>query len=360
VTGKVTTRYLTASLLLSLLTFRTGALAQGSPLLIIESLPIPEQHVAMIREPMKCGTDGRIYVQFVSLDPEPEVNVISGDGKATYWISLNKVPGLRDGHVQDFIPDPSRGGAFLLIGGIRESEGNGAGSDNAAELQNIVAFDEKGNYVSATKLQADFFITRFAAFAKGDEFLVTGYRSKNLGSPEEELSPVTALFSSSGELLRYIKLERDVNKDSVTQHFHGNEPVSLGEIQIISFSLVESGDDGNVYLVRGTPAGPVYSISPGGEAYRITLTPPSDRAGLLSVKVTGTEIMAEYEVAGESGGYGTLLFVVSDRQGHSQHQYSISPRDAGLGMACYSGHTLTFLAPGKDGTLELRRARVPY
>ncbi len=334
-----------ASVLLAvLLPCGMGLRAQVMPLRFSKVTKLPGRHVPAIIAPMKCGADGHMFVRFADDPQASSISVISPDGEAAFSVSASAVNDVRDGHVEDFAPGPS-GETYVLLS--RETE-------PGQEEEYIAKFDDTGQYVSATKLSIDFHARRLAIFASSQEFVITGYRLKGETLPNVPALPITGLFDSAGQLLRYVALPRDIQDSVKVKHFHEGGH-SITQHAVIDMSSLQASNDGNIYLMRATPAGPVYSISPGGAVHRITLIPPGEQANLLSIKVDGGRLVAEYNRYGGNNEHWHVLELF-DLRGHLLRRTEIAPEKVGFGLACYRNSSFSFLLTNQNGNLRLAEA----
>jgi hypothetical protein len=124
-------------------------------------------------------------------------------------------------------------------------------------------------------------------------------------------------------------------------------------------SSLQTADDGSVYLARSAPQGPVFIISPGGEVRRVMLTTPDSGAALLSVKIAGGKIAAEYNVPGSppEGHHRNFLTITDLSTGRRLDTVGYEGSAlTGVGLVCYLNQSFEFLAYGSDGGLKVVRA----
>jgi hypothetical protein len=134
----------------------------------------------------------------------------------------------------------------------------------------IVEFDSDGKFKTTTKLQGFFGVVHVGVFPTG-EFLIVGHNTvdKNLRK-----GYFTAIFNSSGQLLRYVDMQTDARTEELTQsgdpnYANSSTPVPLD--RTFELGHTRSLDDGNVYFLRRTSPATIYAINSGGEVVR-TLT----------------------------------------------------------------------------------------
>ena len=324
-----------------------GLRAQVVPLKFSKVTRLPGRHVPAIIAPMKCGADGQMFIRFADDAQGSSISIISLYEEAAFSVSASEVNDVKDGHVEDFAPGPG-GETYLLLS--RQTK-------PGQEEEYIAKFDDAGAYVSATKLSIDFHARRLAIFANAQEFVITGYTLKGKGLPNVPVLPITVLFDSAGQLLRYVTLPQDIQDNVKVKHFHEGGH-TIPQHAVIDMSSLQASNDGNIYLMRATPTGPVYSISPGGAVHRIALIPPGERADLLTIKVDGGRLVAEYNRYGEDNKRWHVLELF-DLHGHLLRRTEIPAEKVGFGLACYRNNSFSFLLTNQNGTLRLAETPAP-
>ena len=305
-----------------------------------QELAVPNQpgsHVIM--SPVKCDTAGALYMQL----PDPKhflagpLLKISSDGKDVVRYSLDSVPDIKEVAVMDFAVG-STGEVYFLV----SSNGNAY----------VLRFDRDGTYDSTIRLRQDFAPSRIGIFGTGDLF-ISGMKTRSAASSQR--APASALVSSQGEVLKYIMLRRDL-KSSARQKQKWSSQLSDRDFeQAVTGSFIESVDDGNVYVARRTPKGPIFVVSPSGALVRtISLKPPTN-AELSDIRVSHGRIAAMFVRKGGSGGIERVIFSVIDAStGRAIAEYYHSSASLGAALACYVPNTFTFLA--SDESLRIIRA----
>jgi len=300
-----------------------------------------------VQLPMKCGPDGTIYVRFAEAGKEPAVTLIRQDGKILSSIRLSAIPELSESGLYDFAP--ATGEVWLL---------SGKGKPYAPTTYQVSRFKSDGTYISSATLdlgfRPDFEPKEIAAFPSGN-LLVAGI----VKGHDVPFAPFTAIFGDDGQFRRQVTLEKDVtDKDATQQATNANFPWAQQIRNLLDGTYLQAADDGNAYLMRHTPTGPVFVISPGGAARRVLLTPPVQGADLQWIMASGGSIVAHYRLASAEERKEHYLVVLDawTKKNRETIRYEFDyPNNAG-GMACYQSGSYTFIAGGPEGGLQLVRA----
>jgi hypothetical protein len=90
--------------------------------------------------------------------------------------------------------------------------------------------------------------------------------------------PFTGIFSTSGTLLKEIKLEDDdgLHEMAINGDPRVTSPSNPSANRAIDRSKMQPAADGNIYLMRWVAPAILYSISPGGEVIRRFTVDPGD------------------------------------------------------------------------------------
>jgi hypothetical protein len=175
------------------------------------------------------------------------------------------------------------------------------------------------------------------------------------------MSPYTALFSSSGNVLKAIELRDDAELErraiegdpkvaSVTNP-SGNSAVARGQMELAS--------DGNVYLMRRMSPAVLYAISEGGAVVRrFTVDPGESDLMPTEMHIAGSRIAILFRNVRTNR---TLLKLVN-LEGKGVASYTEPTENGkpklGLAFACYSfpPDKFTFLTTFDDNRVGLRIA----
>jgi hypothetical protein len=313
---------------------------------------IPQQHqqrVLSIKAPVKCSPSGELYMELLGGGVEPGVSIVSEDHQHISWFGLSQVADLENANLLDFAPGVSHD-VFLL------------GSRNATEERRpadyLVVHFKEGASASVTKLNLKpGFQLRQIALLGADDFVVSGF----FGWQSRRAQAFTAIFDASGQFLREIRLPADLSPHNGPQD-QIDRPAEAAEAETTSLewldlSSLQTADDGSVYLIRNTPVGPLFLITPGGAVRRVTLMSPEKEAVLSSVKIADGRMVAEYYIPGPSGVSRWHFLTVTDLS-TGQRLDTLRYQDSestGVGLVCYRNQTFDFLGYA-DGHLRVARA----
>lgn len=315
----------------------------------VEKVPVPRNEVDgfAVQLPMKCGPDGMIYIRFAGAGMEPSVTLIREDGKIASSIRLSAIPEASGSGFYDFAP--GNGEVFVL---------SGQGKPHSQTTYYISRFKADGTYVSSVKADTaswpDFEPRQIAAFPSGG-FLLAGITKGH----EISFAPFTAVFGEDGGFQREIIFPDDVTEKNAKQEPSDRSFSEAERVRnLLDVSYLQTADDGNAYLMRHTPRGPVFVVSPGGSVRRVALVPPVESADLQWIMASGGSIAAQYrdtDVTEPKTHYLTVVDVET-KTVRETIRYANDYQTNGGGMACYQHGTFTFIAGGPDHKLQLVRA----
>lgn len=300
---------------------------------------------------MKCGADGTMYIRFTGAGLEPTVTLIREDGKIASEIRLRAIPEFTENTLQDFAPG---NGDVLVL--------SAKGKPHTQTVWYVSRFKTDGTYVSSvevdTAFRPDFEPLHIAAFPSGD-LLIAGVAKGRKGD-EVASVPFVGIFGADGKFQRQLVFEHDVTKEDVKQKKPSKANLSETEQirDLLEVSFLLTGDDGNAYLLRHTPRGPVFVVSPGGVVRSVALVPPVTSADLDWIMASGGFIAAEYRSTDPAERKTHYLTIVDSSTGTTREtiRYVHDYQTTGGGMACYQHGTFTFLAGTSDNKLQLVKA----
>lgn len=115
---------------------------------------------------------------------------------------------------------------------------------------------------------------------------------------------------------------------------------------LIDVSYLQTADDGNAYLMRNTPRGPVFVVAPGGSVRRLALVPPVANADLQWIMASRGSIAAQYQLHDPIQRKTHYLAVVDVATGKTREtiRYTHDYQTNGGGLACYQHGAFTFTA----------------
>lgn len=172
--------------------------------------------------------------------------------------------------------------------------------------------------------------------------------------------PFEAIFSSSGTLLRELHFEddNDIHDMAASGDKQVTDPTNRSSNLALPAGAVETGKDGNIYLMRRLSPTPIYVVSPGGTVRRFTVD-AGDQAFMPSHMH-----MADNRIAILFWNNMTKreLIKVVDLKGREVATYQapvVNGMSAvGPAFVCYSGNPerFTFLTTMGDGKLGIKTA----
>lgn len=225
----------------------------------------------------------------------------------------------------------------------------------------VMIYKGDGSYKSTIKLQPGFawMPATIAVFPSG-ALLVSGLEYDE--DPHNPVMwPVTGIFSSDGILLKEIKLEDDgAIRDLAT---YGDARVTSATDPSANYAVeygeMETGQDGNVYVMRWTNPAIFYVISNGGEVLRrFTVDPGSSSFRPSAMHVSGQRISVLFvqpearekriEIVDLNG---TVVAKYAELRVDGKPKYGT----IGGALACYRDNPdrFTFLRTADDDKLEI-------
>lgn len=242
--------------------------------------------LGVISYPVKAAANGDVYVRLIdhATPGSGPVVKISSDGKSSVRFILPRVEKSDDGNVgdlEDFAP-ATNGGAYILV-----STQLTVGKPVEYKLYR---YGGDGKLETTTTVGSSFRPLKFAVLESGD-LCMTGIEEGSLSGISKLR---TAMFDRKGQWIRDVVLPGDV---SLPADVSSGETDAFAEHDArfaILTTMIEAADDGNIYLTRRTPSGPVFVISAQGTVLHRFLLHPPERSQLGAVKVGKGVIAAEY------------------------------------------------------------------
>ena len=202
----------------------------------------------------------------------------------------------------------------------------------------VLHFSSDGSPASPTRLDADFEVYTFAAFADGN-FLLSGVQ-RDVQNRNDRGRNFTAVFSADGgELAQLSFAQKDAEKLAPT----------------LDLADAEVGSDGYLYVMRASSPVLVYVIAPSGKIMQ-TLKVAAPLAGAVpsAFHVSGNRLAISFWNEESQ----SRMVVVADAQtGRKVASYADST-ELGTSFACYEANegVFTFLNLGEGNELEVIRA----
>jgi hypothetical protein len=311
--------------------------------------------------------------------PDPPQGDCNGDGNLYVWrwppgqglagFTANGIATFLSGQMTD-IPTPFAHGSFISqsavyvgVDGtenaqqetktIEDNNGQKTTVHNTTGERHryIARFDKDGTYRGAIKLDLPFYVSTFAAFDSG-AFVAQGL--------DDNKVPRVALLDSSGQLIRYLELPKDVSakSDIPTQPLEfGGGSADIGSVVMFSdFTAAQ----GKILFLRGLASTSVYEIQESGEVRVVTIKSPAgyDVEGLVS---TDRNWLVRFRKPHPNGAWSDArhsLFEVDPQNGNLLTEYRLEPPDTGV--SCFADGEF-WAVHYKDGKLSAARGSAePY
>jgi hypothetical protein len=231
----------------------------------------------------------------------------------------------------------------------------------------VIRFDKDGQFGSAVKLEVGKgAILRRIAVGTGGNYFIGGAQQEGENLIRKQLD---GIFNAHGQMTATIKLMRHDTpptgirtaasnlKVSDIPHLDADQMTKVQALQdAVDLSIVRAGEDGSFYFSRFDPKGPVFVVSPSGDVVKeISLVAPKEPGfGLLDVKVSKGRLAVAYAGEPPQGGTAPVKIYVYDIQtGKEIAEYHHESWQIGVGLACYSPETFTFISSDENGKMRL-------
>ncbi|HKS65778.1 MAG TPA: hypothetical protein VJR26_00945 [Candidatus Acidoferrales bacterium] len=323
----------------------------------------------LVEFPIKCD-GGDIFVAYsanpyrgVNGGPSPPITEVRPNSKSTVEFGMPPIDGYDRQDRHNFALGPN-GTLYALISASR-TEAGGKGTPRPEYF--IEKFKEDGTRDSLTKLVTQAGATVqpmvFGVFNNGT-YLVTG-----MAFGHANAEPFTAIFDSSGRLVRSVRLPDDVRAAPVAHRpppppkpGADKEPQGNGSsLLAVSFGGLVSAVDGNVYLIRASNPIKIYSISPGGEVVNQAQAPiPESDMNLMEVGASAAGLYLEFGhvangVSAESSEPRDMvaLFDLAIKRFVAFYRLPVSVSQDWVPACADNQGNFSFLGEGTDGRLEI-------
>jgi hypothetical protein len=323
-----------------------------STLELKEKVSVPNVFAGILVGDIKCDASSNLYFQPYAPSRDRtgiygnSIVKISANGEKKTRFDLSTVSGFEQAEIVDF--NVGNGDIYFLA------------SKNSEGPVYLLKFDADGKYKSLSRLEADITPRQLAAFGDGN-LLIGGFVVNRENIPSNSAKqPFLGVFNERGQLLFPVSLKGDIgpqNASSASSEDNNLEPRRSYE-KAIAISIMQSGQDGNVYLMRFSPQGPVFTISPSGRMLRVLKLQAPEAAKLATIKLANDRLAALFlkKKQGERGIKEAVISVYDTSTSEKVADYSYSTAEIGLGLACYTPETFTFIGGNQQGTLQIIRA----
>jgi hypothetical protein len=318
----------------------------------VSTVQVPSLPAESIGAPLFCDPDGRILFRLARPDTGVGDPVsVSKDGKTVVRFGKEKIYDIpRPVLLNEFLVGSD---VYILASGStplgyetkwRKPNGEVVSQPATKSSTFVAHFEGDGRYAGAVRLDVPFRPSELGVFGDGS-FLITGIDALSA-------EPRVAIVSSDGQLRRFVELKGDVHaqKDS---EISGKErdptalpPMARGVDFVKSLVGVVSGSqiakDGPNLLLFRPLNGPIFSISPSGEARAHKLR-TGGSYNLFTIKATRNAWIVELITdvpPDKPAEFATYAF--DPESGAPLREYSFAT-NLGWGLACADGDEFTFV-----------------
>jgi hypothetical protein len=328
----------------ALLCFGQSGLVRSGRLTFVQKSDVKSELAGTFALPLKCDAKGAIYLRPAAGEGDysiHKINPVTLQREATF--PKGELPNgvtMKLPHYFDIDKD----------GGIHSLAGFGGKGDRY-----VVSFNPDGTVRSAVKLQTGFpwFAREIASFPSGG-FLVAGERERLPGKTDDSThEPFTGIFDSNGKLVTEVRFEDDTRLHRLAEEGDLDyvSPTAPTNNRAVTHGAVETGPDGNVYVMRASFPVIIYAVSPSGKVLRRFTVDPGDRnfIPLAPLHISGNGIAVLFHDDPET----KQLVKIISLGGAEIASYSTGAgiESPGPTMACYSsqGEQFTFLQENDNG-----------
>jgi hypothetical protein len=259
----------------------------------------------------QCDADGNPYVY--TFGPSGR-QILGLTPKGVITFATNQMTDIPEPAAGDFFVADSA--VYVLVTGIEYARKDEVAYKDEAGQETkqletkgesgdyIARFDSDGSYRGALKLDAGFHPIQVAAFGSGN-FVLAGL--------DEGKTPRVGLFNSSGQLVKYLELAKDITDRPKSAEKSFEHSGLHASVDVIAMFAKFYSYHGNVLLVRAGNTTPIYEIRESGEVRAVRVKAPngvaidhlipSDHNWFIDVRKGSLEEKTDtiYEVSPETG-----------------------------------------------------------
>jgi hypothetical protein len=297
----------------------------------------------------KCDAEGNLYIRKFALDRPllgPVVK-IDRDGRRVALFDPAAFSQLALDRADAFSP--------AADGGLYQVAQRGISNPTI----HVLHFGSDGAPSSPTRLDADFEVYTFAAFADGN-FLLSGMK-RDVSNKNDRGQNFTAVFSADGRELARLSFRDSAatagvaTKAGVKSAQEQDAKDSGKTAPMLDLADAEVGSDGYLYVMRPSSPPLVYVIASSGKIMQ-TLKVVAPTAGALpgAFHVSGNRLAISFW---NEKSQSQTLVVVDAQSGEKIATYA-DPGELGNSFACYSANdgVFTFLKLGEGNEMGVIRA----
>jgi len=336
---------LASSTLLAQTTAHHAKPASSGQLVVVKTVESQET-ASSFEHPIECDEDSNVYLK-TDADGISAIRKLSPAGERIATFNAGTCPDIK----------------------VQLSASFSVGSDNRVYQlvfpqddphRYVLVFDRDGSCHSKIKLDASlrFIPYQIATYPSGT-MLIAGVRSIP-GKDPDTMVPYTALFSSSGDLLKAVDLQSDDEHPKADAGGNPSDavPSNRGGKGAISRGMMQAAQDGNVYVVRHELPAVIYAVSESGAVVR-HFTVDSGKADLMpsDMHIASNRIALLFQ---NDRTHESVLRVVNlNGEPVAEYAETLTPGKSSFGWAfvCYTyppRDTFTFLTTLEGDKLGLR------
>ena len=288
----------------------------------------------------KCDADGNLYIRKLAMDRPllgPVVK-IDPEGKRIALFDPAAFSQLALDRADAFSP--------AVDGGMYQIAQSGVVKPRIYVLH----FSSDGSPASPTRLDADFEVYTFAAFADGN-FLLSGVQ-RDVQNRNDRGRNFTAVFSADGRELTQGSFQEP---QGPAQAGAKSDARKDAEKPTLDLTDAEVGSDGNLYVMRASSPVLVYVIAPSGKIMRtLKVGAPLPGATPSAFHVSENRLAISFW---NEESQSRMVAVAEAQTGRKVAGYADST-ELGTSFACYEANegVFTFLKLGEGNELEVIRA----
>jgi hypothetical protein len=303
--------------------------------------------------PSKCDAEGNLYIHKYAMERPllgPVVK-IDPDGKRIALFDPAVFSQLALDRADAFSP-ASDGGMYQI-----------AQSGVLKPRIYVLNFSSDGSPRSPTRLDADFEVYTFAAFANGN-FLVSGVK-RDVQDRNDRGRNFTAVFSADGrELAQLAFQEADgIAKARAKSNADGRQNEARKNAEknpekpapTLDLADAEVGSEGNLYVMHGSSPALIYVIAASGKILQtLKISAPVPGAVPSAFHLSGNRLAISFWNEEKR----SQTVIIADAQTGRKIASYTDATGLGTSFACYSANdgVFTFLKLGEGNALEVIRA----
>ncbi len=307
---------------------------------ITKTVPSSDIAISFVT-PLQCDADGNVYSRSDS-DGFPSIHKLSPKGELTASFVPSSCSDIKVQRTGEFSVAPD-GRVYQLA------------FAPDYPLRYVLIFDDDGTCHSKIKLDTPFSLMPYqlVTFPSGN-MLISGTRWR---AQMKRYARYTALFSSSGTILKEVDFESDPTAPTGEAADGSVSETEQEQNHSLARGAMLLAADNNAYLMRSGPVATIYALSEGGSVLRRFRVDSGD-SDMVAV---GMHIASNrIAVLFESPAASRALIKVVNLEGKQLAQYEAPTRNGrarlGAAFACYSypPEDFTFLTNAADNKVVLR------